>query len=239
MKRILGAIAVMCLASGAEAQDKAAEVVLNEYTVYRVSPAATYFTPGSLIMGWPLKGVLRLEMVCRNKINVENDENVLKAVVQQAGFGSTSGWQFDVGATAATTVNAALKGNFVTGVTMTIDNPTVYEYSAEDLREIRRKLLARPDCAAEVRNKRYRIQDYNGGKAGLFQNARYVVGDVTYTVNFNKDNPKALDLSVQGLATKTFQAKFGLTYLNASTSELKGSKIVIGLYPIWRDLWSN
>ena len=211
---------------------------MNEYTVYRVSPAATYFTPGSLIMGWPLKGVLRLEMVCRNKVDIAADDNILRSQIQQAGLSGTSGWQFDVGATVSTTLNAALKGNFVTSVTMQIDNVTVYEYSAEDLREVRRKLLARPDCAAEVKNSRYRVRDYNGGTAGLFQSQRYVIGDVTYSVNFNKDNPKALDATVQAQVTKTFQTKFGLTYLNASTSELKGSKIVVGVYPIWRNLWN-
>ncbi len=229
--------ALVFLSTGAHAQDKAAEVVLNEYTVYRVSPAASYFTPGSLIMGWTYKGVLRLEMVCKNKVDIENNENILKAGVQQTGLGTTSGWQFDAGATVSTTLNAAFKGNFVDSVTMTVDNVTVYEYSAEDLRQLRKEILNRPGCAEEVRNPRYRMRDYNGGKAGLFQNQRYAIGDVTYTVNFNKDNPKALEATVQAQVTKTFQAKFGLTYLNASTRELKGTKLVIGVYPIWRDLW--
>jgi len=237
--RVLAAI-VLGLASvtAAHAQDKATEVVLNEYTVYRVSPAAPYFTPGSLIMGWSLKGVLRLEMVCRNKVDVDTNADILKAPIQQAGFAGTSGWQFDIGATATTKLNAALKGNFVSSVTMSIDNPVVYEYAAEDLREIRKQILSRPACAAEVRNARYRNRDHNGAKAGLFQNQRYVIGDVTYTVNFNKDNPKALDASVQADVTKKFQAKFGLTYLNASATQLKGSRMVIGVYPIWRDLWN-
>jgi hypothetical protein len=219
------------------AQDKAASVVLNEYTVYRVSPAATYFTPGSLIMGWPYKGVLRVEMVCRHKVNVDTDETLLRAQVQQAGLSSTSGWQFDVGGGAAGLLNAEFKGNYVNSVTMTIDNVTVYEYSAEDLREVRRQVLARPGCAQEVKNAKYRMREYNGGTAGLFQNQRFVVGDVTYAVNFNKDNPKALEVNVQGQITKKFQAKFGLTHLNASSSELKGSKIVIGVFPVWRSQW--
>ena len=236
----LAAIAFGCAAAGsagAHAQDKAAEVALNEYTVYRVSPAATYFTPGSLIMGWNLKGVLRLEMVCKNKVDIETNENILRAPVQQTGLSATSGFQFDAGATVSTTLNAAFKGNFVDSVTMTVDNVVVYEYSAEDLRQLRKEILNRPGCAEEVRNTRYRMREYNGGKAGLFQNQRYAIGDVTYTVNFNKDNPKALEASVQAQVTKTFQAKFGLTYLNASTRELKGSRLVIGVYPLWRDLW--
>ena len=239
MTRIgMALVAIAVSASAASAQDKAAEVVLNEYTVYRVSPAAIYFTPGSLIMGWPLKGVLRLEMVCRNKVDIETSDNILRAPIQQAGLSGTSGWQFDAGATVSTTLNAAFHGNFVNSVTMQIDNVTVYEYSAEDLREVRRKLLARPDCAAEVKNSRYRIRDYNGGTAGLFQSQRYVIGDVTYNVDFNKDNPKALEANVQAQITKTFQAKFGLTYLNASSTQLKGSRIVVGIYPIWRNLWN-
>ena len=230
--------ALALFTTGAQAQDKAAEVVLNEYTVYRVSPAAAYYTPGSLIMGWSLKGVLRLEMVCRNKVDIENNDQILKAPIQQAGFSGTSGWQFDIGATATTALNASLKGNFVNSITMSVENVMVYEYSAEDMREVRKQLLARPGCAAEVRNSRYRNQEYNGAQAGLFQSQRYVIGDVTYKVDFNKDNPKALELGVQADVTKKFQAKFGLTYLNASGSELKGSKIVIGVYPIWRNLWN-
>ncbi len=231
---------VLLLTSGdvARAEDKAAAVVLNEYTVYRVSPAAPYFTPGSLIMGWSLKGVLRLEMVCRNKVDVDSDTTILKAPIQQAGFAGTSGFQFDLGLTAATQLNAALKGNFVNSITMSVENVVVYEYSAEDLRDIRTQLLARPSCAAEVKNARYRNRDYNGSDAGLFQNQRYVIGDITYTVDFNKDNPKALDLGVQAEITKKFQTKFGLTYLNASASKLTGKKLVIGVYPIWRNLWN-
>ena len=231
------ALGCMLLGNAAHAQDKAAEVVLNEYTVYRVSPAAAYFTPGSLIMGWSLKSVLRLEMVCRNKVDIEADPTLLRAPIQQVGFSGTSGFQFDIGATVATTLNAQFKGNLVNSVTMVVDNVIVYEYSAEDLRNIRKELLSRPSCAAEVRNSRYRNRDYNGGPAGLFQNQRYVIGDVTYAVNFNKDNPKALDANVQAQVTKTFQAKFGLTYLKASATELKGSRLVIGVYPIWQNLW--
>jgi hypothetical protein len=231
-------LAVLAVSPGVSfAQDQAASVVLNEYTVYRVSPAAGYFTPGSLIMGWPYKGVLRVEMVCRNKVNVDTDDTILRAQVQQAGLSSTSGWQFDVSGGAAGLLNAEFKGNFVNSVTMSISNVTVYEYSAEDLREVRKQILARPGCAQEIKNTRYRMRDYNGGTAGLFQNQRYVIGDVTYTVNFNKDNPKALELSVQGQITKKFQAKFGLTHLNASASELKGQKLVIGVYPIWKSQW--
>lgn len=219
------------------AQDQASNVVLNEYTVYRVSPAAGYFTPGSLIMGWPFKGVLRVEMVCRNKVNVETDETLLRASIQQAGVSATSGWQFDVSGGAAGLLNAEFKGNFVNSVTMSISNVVVYEYAAEDLREIRKQILARPGCAQEVKNAKYRMRQYNGGTAGLFQNQRYVIGDVTYTVNFNKDNPKALELGVQGQITKKFQAKFGLTHLKQSASELKGEKLVVGVYPVWRSEW--
>jgi hypothetical protein len=239
--RFVSFVASALLMSGvqtARAEDKAAAVVLNEYTVYRVSPAAAYYTPGSLIMGWSLKGVLRLEMVCRNKVDIDSDTTLLKASVQQAGFSGTSGFQFDLGVTAATQLNASLKGNFVNSITMNVENVMVYEYSSEDLRDIRQKMLARPSCAAEVKNARYRNRQYNGADAGLFQNQRYVIGDVTYTVDFNKDNPKALDLGVQAEITKKFQSKFGLTYLNASASTLTGKKLVIGVYPIWRSLWN-
>ena len=33
-------------------------------------------------MGWSLKGVLRLEMVCRNKVDVDNDDMILKAPLE-------------------------------------------------------------------------------------------------------------------------------------------------------------
>lgn len=237
------AIAASCAFSvlpspAARAADQAAEIILNQYSIYRASPAANYFTPGSLIMGWSYKGVLRLEMVCRNKVDVDNDPVILKAPLQQGDFSGTSGWQFSIGATAVNVLNATFGGNFVNNVVMKIENPVVYEYSAEDLRELRDQMLKRPGCAAEVRNKRYRIREHNGSTAGLFQNQRFALGTVSYELDFNKDNPKALTADVQATITKSFQAKFGLTHLKASQSKLTGNNVMIGVYPIWRNLWN-
>lgn len=218
--------------------DQAAEIILNQYSLYRASPAAKYFTPGSLIMGWTYKGVLRLEMVCRNSVDLDNDPALLKAPLEQGGFSATSGWQFDVGVTAVNLLNATFGGNFVNSVTMLVENPVIYEYSAEDLREVREKLLKRPGCAAEVRNKRYRVRDWNGGTAGLFQNQRFALGNIRYVIDFNKDNPQALKADVQASVTKTFQVKFGLTYLKASQSTLTGENMLIGVNPIWRTQWN-
>ena len=217
--------------------DQAAEIILNQYSLYRASPSAQYFTPGSLIMGWNYKGVLRLEMVCRNKINIENDPNILKAPLEQGGFSATSGWQFDVGVTAVNILNAAFGGNFVKSVTMKIENPVVYEYAAEDLREIREQLLKRPACAEVIKNKRYRMREWNGAAAGLFQNQRFALGTISYDIDFNKDNPKALTANVQASITKSFQLKFGLTHLKQSGSKLSGDNVLIGVYPMWRSNW--
>jgi hypothetical protein len=231
------AIAAVVPFAPAHAADQAAEILLNQYTIYRASPSARYFTPGSLIMGWNYKGVLRLEMVCRHKVDVDTDDMILKAPLEQGGFTGTSGWTFDIGITAVNVLNAAFGGNFVKSVTMKIDNPVVYEYSAEDLREIREKLLKRPGCAAEVKNTRYRIRQHNGSTAGLFQNQRFALGTINYEIDFNKDNPKALTADVQATITKSFQAKFGLTHLNASQSKLSGENVLIGVYPNWRSNW--
>lgn len=233
-----GLAAALALAGPAFADDQAAEIILNQYSIYRASPAARYFTPGSLIMGWNYKGVLRLEMVCRNKVDIENDEALLKAPLEQGGFSATSGWQFDIGVTAVNIINAAFGGNFVNSITMQVENPIVYEYSAEDLREVREKLLKRPGCAAEVRNKRYRNREWNGATAGLFQNHRFALGNIRYVIDFNKDNPKAMKADVQATITKSFQVKFGLTYLKASQSTLSGENMLIGVYPIWRSMWN-
>ncbi len=236
---VLAALAV-CGFCGSQvrADDQAAQIILNQYSVYRASPSARYFTPGSLIMGWPYKGVLRLEMVCRNKVDVDADPDILKAPLEQGGFTGTSGWQFSIGATAIDIFIAAIGGNFVTNVVMKVENPVVYEYSAEDLRAIREKLRSRPDCAREIKNSRYRIRDWNGGTAGLFQNQRFALGTINYEIEFNKDNPKALTADVQATITKKFQVKFGLTYLKASQSKLSGENMLIGVYPIWRNLWN-
>jgi hypothetical protein len=235
---VVSAIAAGCFSLPVSAADQAAEILLNQYSIYRASPSARYFTPGSLIMGWNYKGVLRLEMVCRNKVNVDTDETILKAPLEQGGFSGTSGWQFDIGITAVNVLNAAFGGNFINSVTMKVENPIVYEYSAEDMREIREALLKRPGCAAEVRNSRYRIREHNGATAGLFQNQRFALGTITYEIDFNKDNPKALSADVQATITKSFQAKFALTHLKASQSKLSGDNMLIGVYPIWRNLWN-
>lgn len=238
LRAAVAAVVLSAPVAAPASADQAAEIILNQYTLYRASPAAHYFTPGSLIMGWNYKGVLRLEMVCRNKINIEEEADLLKAPLEQGGFSATSGWQFDVGVTAVNILNAAFGGNFVKSVTMTIENPVVYEYSAEDLREIREKLLKRPACAEVVKNKRYRMREFNGAAAGLFQNMRFALGTISYVIDFNKDNPKALSANVQASITKTFQVKFGLTHLNASQSALTGKNVLIGVYPMWRSNWN-
>jgi hypothetical protein len=234
----LAAVAAAMPLAPALSADQAAEILLNQYSIYRASPSARYFTPGSLIMGWNYKGVLRLEMVCRNKVDVDTDDTILRAPLEQGGFSGTSGWQFDIGITAVNVLNAAFGGNFVKSVTMKVENPIVYEYSAEDLREIRAKLLRRPGCAAEMKNSRYRIRQHNGSIAGVFQNQRFALGTISYEIDFNKDNPKALSADVQATITKKFQAKFALTHLKASQSKLTGDNMLIGVYPIWRNLWN-
>lgn len=234
----LAAVAALVPSFPASAADQAAEILLNQYTVYRASPSARYFTPGSLIMGWNYKGVLRLEMVCRNKVDVDTDDTILKAPLEQGGFSGTSGWQFDIGLTAVNVLNATFGGNFVKSVTMKVENPVVYEYSAEDMREIRETLLKRPACAAEAKNARYKIRQHNGAVAGLFQNQRFALGTISYEIDFNKDNPKALTAQVQATITKSFQVKFGLTHLNASQSKLTGNNMLIGVYPSWRNNWN-
>lgn len=232
----VAAVGFVCLAGGARA-DQAAEIILNQYTLYRASPSAQYFTPGSLIMGYNYKGVLRLEMVCRNKINIAEDADLLQAPLEQGGFSGTSGWQFDVGVTAVSFLNAAFGGNYVKSVTMKIENPVVYEYSAEDLREIRQKLIKRPACAEVIKNKRYRMREWNGTPAGLFQNMRFALGTISYEIDFNKDNPKAFSAGLQAEITKKLKVNFGLTHLKQSGSKLSGDNVLIGVYPMWRSNW--
>jgi hypothetical protein len=214
-------------------------MVFNQYSVYRVSPTAKYFTPGSIIMGYNYKGVLKLEMVCRNAVNVRRDERILSDQLISAGFFNEKGFEFSAGATVVNVLNAEFGANLVNTVTMSVSNAVVYEYSAEDLIQIRRELLSRPSCAAAVRNPRYRYRpEFNQAPAGLFQSQRFVIGNISYKVEFNRNNPKAASLSVQSQVTKKLQLKFGLTHLNASSSELKGEDIVIGLYPIWQPNWN-
>ena len=43
---------------------------------------------------------------------------------------------------------------------------------------------------------------------------------------------------MQATITKSFQVKFGLTYLKQSGSKLSGNNVLIGVYPIWRNMWN-
>lgn len=228
------ACALVC-AGSVDAQD----LVFNQYSVYRISPTAKFFTPGSIIRGYNFNGVLKVEMVCQNRVNIEKEENILKDRLVSAGFFSESGFQFSAGATVVNVLNADVGTNAVNSVTISVTDATVYEYSAEDLNEIRKELLSRPACAEAVANPRNKFRpDFNGAPAGLFQNQRFVLGNITYRVDFNRNNPKALQVGVQAQVTKQLQVKFGLTHLNASTSELKGDNVVIGLNPIWQPQWN-
>jgi hypothetical protein len=227
-------------ALAAAAPVMAQDLVFNQYSVYRISPTAKYFTPGSIIKGYNFKGVLKLEMVCQNRVNVETDEQVLRDKLVSAGFFSEQGFQFNAGATVVNVLNAEFGANLVNTVTMSVTDAVVYEYSAEDLNEIRRELLSRPACREAVANPRNKYQaDFNGAPAGLFQNQRFVIGNIVYKVEFNRGNPKAASLAVQAQVTKALQVRFGLTHLNASASELRGENVVIGLNPIWQPNWTR
>lgn len=231
---LAAAVAVAGTAAPAEAQD----LVFNQYSVYRISPTAKYFTPGSIIRGYNFNGVLKVEMICRNKVDVETDPDILKDRLVSAGFFSESGFQFSAGATVVNVLNAEFGSNMVNTVTIAVTDAVVYEYSAEDLNAIRRELLARPACAEAVRNPRHKYRpDFNGAPAGLFQNQRFVIGNIVYRVDFNRNNPRAMSAQVQAQVTKKLQVKFGLTHLNASTTELTGVGVVVGLNPIWQPQW--
>ena len=53
--------------------------------------------------------------------------------------------------------------NLVNTVTVAVTDAIVYEYSAEDLNEIRKELLSRPACAEAVANPRNKYRpDFNG-----------------------------------------------------------------------------
>lgn len=224
----------LALGTPASAQD----LVFNQYSVYRISPTAKYFTPGSIIRGYNFNGVLKVEMVCRNKVDVEKDDNILRDKAVSAGFFSEKGFTFDTGVKVAEVLNAEFGGNLVNTVTMSVSDVTIYEYSAEDLAAIRKELLSRPSCAEAVHSPRNRYREsFNDAPAGLFQNQRFAIGNITYKVEFNRNNPKAASLNIQAQVTKKLQVRFGLTHLNASSSELKGDNVVIGLNPVWQPQW--
>ena len=59
------------------------------------------------------------------------------------------------------------------------------------------------------------------------------------TVAIHSNQASAASLSVQAQVTKKLQVKFGLTHLNASSTELKGENVVIGLNPVWQPSWNG
>lgn len=232
----MSAVFALALPSMAAAQD----FIFNQYSITRISPAARYFTPGSIIYGYNFNGVMKLEMVCRNRIDVDKDETLLRAEVQQFGFFNQSGFQFNAGARVAQTLNAEFGSNLVNQVTISITDVIMYEYSAEDLVAIRKELLARKACAEAVDNPRYRYRDkFNDAPAGLFINRRFAIGNVRYDVDFNKDNPRAASVAVQANVTKALQLKFGLSHLNASSTSLRGERVVLGVAPLWEPNWND
>lgn len=239
MAHLLGFLFVaiaLAVPSVASAQD----FIFNQYSISRISPAARYFTPGSIIFGYNYNGVLKLEMVCRNRIDVDKDDTLLRSEVQQFGFFNQSGFQFSAGAKVSEALNAEFGGNLVNQVTISVTDVVMYEFSAEDLVAIRKEILQRPACAEAVKNPRYRYREkFNDAPAGLFINRRFAIGNIRYDIDFNKDNPRAANLGVQANVTKTLQVKFGLTHLNASSSSLRGERVVIGIAPLWQPNWND
>ncbi|MCC7252506.1 hypothetical protein, partial [Hyphomicrobium sp.] len=174
LSSIAGSLAAagICLGAGS-AVAQIQDLAFNQYSVYRISPTAKYFTPGSIVRGYNFNGVLKVELICRNKIDIEKDENILRDKLISTGFFSQSGFQFSAGATVVNVLNADFGANLVNSVVISMTDVTVYEYSAEDLAAVRKELLARPACLEAARNQRNKYRDeYNGAPAGLFQTQR-------------------------------------------------------------------
>ncbi|MDX2307362.1 MAG: hypothetical protein NW216_03905 [Hyphomicrobium sp.] len=215
-------LAVMGAALGAGGP-ASADAILDNLNVVRMSPPLAYYTPGTIARGYLDKRtfertgekLLKLNVVrCRAKFDEDGFQQTVDGAAfvahEQKSFGLSAGW--------ANILNAAFKGNYVQGVTLTFTG-TIYEYDEQKLAQIRVK------CLGSANPK---------GDAGKFQFqiVRLAVGRFEYKLSYASGVNASLQANIAG----KFAGELGV-----SSGVDRGGTIVVPngamAYPLWREDW--
>jgi hypothetical protein len=219
MRRLGFALALMVCGAGTAAAD----AIFDNLNVVRMSPPLAYYTPGTIARGYLDKRtyqrtgerLLKLNMVrCRAPFDADGFSQVLEGAAftthDQKSFGLSAGW--------ANILNAAFKGQYVQGVTLTFSG-TIYEYDEGKLEQLRVKCLGSKSPKSDAN--RYQ-----------FQIVRLAVGKFEYALQFAGDASASLKADI---ATK-FAGELGV---NGGVDKRGTVTIPNGAmaFPLWRESW--
>jgi hypothetical protein len=201
----------------------AADAIFDNLNVVRMSPPLAYYTPGTIARGYLDKRtyqrtgerLLKLNMVrCRAPFDADGFSQVLDGAAftthDQKSFGLSAGW--------ANILNAAFKGQYVQGVTLTFSG-TIYEYDEGKLEQLRVKCLGSKSPKGDAN--RYQ-----------FQIVRLAVGKFEYALQFAGDASASLKADI----AKKFAGELGV---NGGVDQKGTVTIPNGAmaFPLWRENW--
>jgi hypothetical protein len=219
MRRVAVALALMICGAG----PAAADAIFDNLNVVRMSPPLAYYTPGTIARGYLDKRtyqrtgerLLKLNMVrCRAPFDADGFSQVLDGAAftthDQKSFGLSAGW--------ANILNAAFKGQYVQGVTLTFSG-TIYEYDEGKLEQLRVKCLGSKSPKGDAN--RYQ-----------FQIVRLAVGKFEYALQFAGDASASLKADI----AKKFAGELGV---NGGVDQKGTVTIPNGAmaFPLWRENW--
>jgi hypothetical protein len=200
-----------------------ADAIFDNLNVVRMSPPLAYYTPGTIARGYLDKRtyqrtgerLLKLNTVrCRASFDADGFSQVLDGAAftshDQKSFGLSAGW--------ANILNAAFKGQYVQGVTLTFSG-TIYEYDEGKLEQLRVKCLGSKNPKGDA--SRYQ-----------FQIVRLAVGKFEYALQFAGDASASLKADI----AKKFAGELGID----GGVDKKGTVTIPNgamAFPLWREDW--
>ena len=195
MRRLRFVFAILLGSTG----HAAANSIFDNLNVIRMSPPLAYYTPGTVARGYLDKRtfqrtgdrLLKVNMVrCRAKFDDDGFAQVLDGAAftshDQKSFGLSAGW--------ANILNAAFKGQYVTGVNLTFTG-TVYEYDEAKLIALRRKCLGSANPKSDQNRNQFQIVRL---AVGRFEYALQFAGDASVGLKADIVNKFAGELGVNG-----------------------------------------
>jgi hypothetical protein len=219
MRRIFGGLTCLFAGTGTASAD----AIFDNLNVVRMSPPLAYYTPGTIARGYLDKRtyqrtgerLLKLNTVrCRASFDADGFSQVLDGAAftshDQKSFGLSAGW--------ANILNAAFKGQYVQGVTLTFSG-TIYEYDEGKLEQLRVKCLGSKNPKGDA--SRYQ-----------FQIVRLAVGKFEYALQFAGDASASLKADI----AKKFAGELGID----GGVDKKGTVTIPNgamAFPLWREDW--
>lgn len=193
---------------------------------FRLIPTDSSFRPGTFIRAKLTGRALKARsMLCDNQ---PPPERLLQGNVPGLDVKKDSGGSFQVTGQFLNRLNADLGGNAIRSVELVIENATILRYSEEALENMRGQLS--PGCQRLIRQT---ADDDDRGEP--IQVMAVLVADVTYRVQFNRDNPRVATLNLQSQVTDRIKAGLTAGLVKQSATAFGGKQVWFGMWVLRQD----